>query len=69
MPSAGTGRGDRKHSIRTQTGERCRDLGIRYPREWRGRTLYLRIVRPLFHREPQPDSEIILQQNFSACSD
>jgi hypothetical protein len=64
MPSASTGRGYSKHSVSTQTKVRYRDLAGRNTQERPGRAFYVRIVRPLSHREPRPDSGIICNRNI-----
>lgn len=64
MPSASTGCGYRKHSVSTQTRIRYRDLAGRNTQERPGGEFYLRIVRPLSHREPRPDSVIICKMNI-----
>ena len=63
MPSASAGRGYRKHFVSTQTRVPYRNLAARDTQERPGRAFYVRIVRPLSHREPRPDSEMICNRN------
>jgi hypothetical protein len=61
---ASAGHGDREQVVGRQTGVHYRDLAGKNTRERSSGAFYLRIVCPLYHREPRSGSRIICDSHL-----